>query len=199
MLALIPDGAGAWYEPLLDERLSFDDVFSRSALSLRREGFDDLWAVEELVQHPDDPLRPVDDVKLCFVGDRFVCGFVRTHRPRAFRWFDHNLDDIDPGVHSAQMSADVALPANLEELIGAARRISAGIPLPIFRVDLYASADGPVIGELTPLPGWYAMLTDEWDRLLGELVEAEESRLCRSGMRWASLATGPVARAAAAS
>lgn len=66
---------------------------------------------------------------------------------------------IDPGL---------PLPVHGDEMLAAARRVLAAVGVPFLRIDVYDTADGPVFGEITPVPTWaHIRHTPEWDQRMG--------------------------------
>lgn len=52
----------------------------------------------------------------------------------------------------------------------AASKVARHVPTPFVRVDLYEAQDGPVFGEITPIPaGGTSQFVPEWDERLGRL------------------------------
>ena len=66
-------------------------------------------------------------------------------------------------------------------------RLSEAVPLPFVRVDLLETDRGPVVGELTPYPGWAHRIGTELDRELGERYEASERVMLRAAFDWRRL------------
>ncbi len=137
--------------------------------------------VEELVEDPRRPGRgPIDwkfttffgrvglaEAKISSAGGAVWCGFDEYWRTVGRRYAGNRLnidESIPPPVHA-------------DELMDLAKRISASIPRPFVRVDLYDSAEGPVFGEITPEPGGPPHFRRDIDHRLGELWEEAEGRL----------------------
>lgn len=68
-------------------------------------------------------------------------------------------------------------PPDLEALCAIARTMSRAVSLPFVRVDLYSTATGPVLGELTLAPGGKQLYRREHDRRLGQLWEDAATRM----------------------
>jgi hypothetical protein len=99
-------------------------------------------------------------------------------RPTAgFRFFDEDLRDAGRAFKDHRMDPTIAPPRSGEQLLALARRISAAVPRPFLRVDLYDGPDGPVFGEVTPQPGWDFAVRRDVDRWMGGLWEDAEARL----------------------
>lgn len=88
-------------------------------------------------------------------------------------------DGLDLGAVQRGRSYDTSLevPEQLPLMTQIASALSLALPVPVVRVDLYASGGGVVLGELTPLPGDSATFTREWDEDLGDRYDRAEARL----------------------
>ncbi|WP_298992206.1 ATP-grasp fold amidoligase family protein [uncultured Pseudokineococcus sp.] len=165
----------------LDQQLTEQDVTENlRALSATGRISSDLL-VEEMVV---DPRRahegPVDWKFSTFFGE---VGLVEAKvsvaggKPR-WKLFDENWDDLGDGWVDHHVLADgLQPPVHAAELMETARRISASVPRPFLRVDLYDSVDGPVFGEITPAPGGPRGFRRDIDHKLGRLWEEADARL----------------------
>jgi hypothetical protein len=184
VVALVPLGGHRWFEQITATELTFAELTARLDAEREKAGFADRWIGEELLRAADGSDRPVDDVKISMFGDYMACSFVRSTRPRGFQWFDDVWEKVNVGIHTEKLDPTLNAPENAEQLLGIARAIGAALPLPYIRVDLYPTDRGPVVGELTPLPGWYFNFNDEWDERMGRLYEERERYLFSRGMDW---------------
>lgn len=75
--------------------------------------------------------------------------------------------------------ADIMPPVLLPELVEVAKRLSRLVGVPFIRVDLYQTPRGPVLGELTLLPGGHHEYTPKHDRRMGKKWTAGRARLER--------------------
>lgn len=167
----VPTTVGAVVEDLA--RLAADGKISSDLL------------VEELVLDPQRPHGgPVDWKFSTFFGrvgvvEAKVAG--PDGEPR-WRLYDAGWQDLGNGWLDAHVLADgLQPPAHPDELLEMARRISASVPRPFVRIDLYDSEDGPVFGEITPEPGGPEGFRPDVDEMLGRLWEEAEARLMVRG------------------
>ncbi|MEY8837654.1 ATP-grasp fold amidoligase family protein, partial [Cribrihabitans sp. XS_ASV171] len=63
------------------------------------------------------------------------------------------------------------LPQNPQAMMEMARAISAALPLPFCRIDLFEFDEGLTVGELTPEPGGYQNFSPAADLYLGAFFE----------------------------
>lgn len=156
--------------------------------------------VEELVQDPRRPgLGPVDWKFSTFFG-RVGLIEAKATRPGGdpvWKLFDDRWADLGrgygriPGIRSPPPNLDSSIqaPVHAGALMSVAQRISAAVPRPFVRVDLYDSVAGPVFGELTPEPGGPVHgFRADIDRFLGHCWEEAEARLMVRGIRAGILA-----------
>jgi hypothetical protein len=72
---------------------------------------------------------------------------------------------------------DIKVPSGLREMVAMARRISLALPMPLCRVDLYETASGPVLGEITRTPGAPHLYRPDHDEYMGREWRKAEARL----------------------
>lgn len=139
--------------------------------------------IEELVSDPRFPgLPPVDYKVYAFYG---TVGIIKvkahsiTEAGRVSRWrqFDGEWRDVGNAFHHYGTDASIPPPIHRDEVLQMASRVSAAVPRAFLRVDLFDTADGPVFGEVTPMPGDESIVTPKIDRMLGEMWEDAEARL----------------------
>lgn len=185
---LIPRSGGGW-DDILRKRVfrTFEELIDYLHAPLgKRTIRRDRWIVEELLLPPDGAHRPVDDIKLYTFRGAVACTLVisKHGERKRYRWFDDNWQPIDVGKHSDNIDPAIEPPSSASEITELARRLSERLPLPFVRVDCYDTQRGPVVGELTPLPGSSDRFSSEWDEKLGTMYEDSESALLRSVCRW---------------
>ncbi|MCK0111274.1 hypothetical protein MWU75_03860 [Ornithinimicrobium sp. F0845] len=95
----------------------------------------------------------------------------------SFRFLDAEGADLGQVRQKHQYDPDIAVPKDLAHMVDVARVLSAAVPVPFVRADLYQVPDGVMLGEITPLPGGSEGFTREYDRLLGRLYDEAEGRL----------------------
>lgn len=71
------------------------------------------------------------------------------------------------------MSKEINLPVNLQEMIGFAEKLAASVNRAFLRVDLYNTGSRIYFGELTyyPAGGYGKFIPEEWDMTLGNWIE----------------------------
>jgi hypothetical protein len=72
---------------------------------------------------------------------------------------------------------DIKVPTTLREMVEMARKISLALPMPLCRVDLYETASGPVLGEITRTPGAPHLYRPDHDEYMGRKWHKAEARL----------------------
>ncbi|MEJ5866173.1 ATP-grasp fold amidoligase family protein [Pseudokineococcus sp. 5B2Z-1] len=153
--------------------------------------------VEELVLDPLFPgAAPADWKFTTFFGDvGLIEGKVGTSGGPRWRAFDDAWRPVGPGyAFNRSWDESIRPPLHADDLLTLARRISAAVPRPFVRVDLYDSLEGPVFGEITPEPGGPGAYRPDLDRRLGEAWEAAEGRLLARAARagWLDPADHPL-------
>ena len=112
---------------------------------------------------------------------KFFCfgGKVKCFKVDYDRFIDHHANYYTPQgemlpfgevVLKTDFSHHEVMPANLDEMIKIAERLSDG--LKFVRVDLYNISDRIYFGEITfyPAAGFGAFSPEEWDNRLGDLM-----------------------------
>lgn len=180
---LVPHGEG-YRELLTGSSTTWEQVIA-SALAAKhtprnqaliRRGHPDAtrppWLLEELILQND---HAAYDWKLFTFGQEpaVVLQMLRHPGGTNIKWWDAT-DWSDVGnIHPTRgWTVDPTLPppASPERLLDAARKVAQHVPTPFVRVDLYEAQDGPVFGEITPIPtGGSSVFTPEWDERLGQL------------------------------
>lgn len=164
--------------------------------------YDDLskanFHAEELLKDHDGA-TPIPDVRCyCFNG---VIGMIviekhDTPSTRELMYFDENFlpfidvearySIIDSAKHMDSMP-EATVPKNWESLKLTAERVSAAVPSPFVRVDLYDTPNGVYLGELTFYPGPYyynnrLLMSHAESTRLGRLWLEAEERLVKAGV-----------------
>jgi len=137
--------------------------------------------VEEMVLDPANPDGPPVDWKVVTFFGRIGLIFGKRAQPGArakTRWFDEDWNDVGRAAHGpAWRDPSIRPPKHAEEMLQLASRISACVPTPHLRVDLYEDATGPVFGEITPQPGGPVAYRRDVDVRLGAMWEEAQGRL----------------------
>lgn len=137
------------------------------------------YFAEELYGGGEDDVLPMDVRVFTFYGEVGLVNVRKSsdHGNSAGVSVSRFLEDGTPGPVHPLHDDSITPPANLEELVAVAKRLSLAIPRPFVRVDLY-DIDGDVaFGELTRRPGGSQDLGTATDRRLGELWEKAQARL----------------------
>lgn len=146
---------------------------------------------EEFLESPSGWKIP-EDVKLyCAYGEVLQVYVMRSstdsnmdRKTFSSRFFDASgapLDEIRAGL---KYDHSIEPPQHFPELVSAAQHLSRAVGVPFMRVDMYSTAAGPVLGELTSVPsGGVQSYTPEHDRVMGEAWVAAQARLERDLMK----------------
>jgi hypothetical protein len=185
VVPLVPEGRGRWRDLAHDVLLDFDDVRATLAREVVAHGVPDLWVAEELLVAPGGGL-PNDVKYLTFRGELAV-QFIRTNFPKRFQWFDEHWAHIESGLAEHTPDPSITPPGDVALYTEIAQGVSRVIPLPFVRVDLLETDRGPVVGELTPYPGWAHRLDPELDARLGARYESAEKAMLSAAFDWRSL------------
>jgi hypothetical protein len=167
VVLLRADGDG--YENLLDgSHISREDLVERCMIVARRY-FDDPdsadFIAEELLRDHEGQTPPRDVRFYTFQGE---IGMVLMEEhlagPAAAMYFDGDFlpfADLDkrygvaPGAESLESIVPAKTPENWRDLLAVARRVSIAVPTAFCRVDLYDTAKGVYLGEITFYPGTF--------------------------------------------
>lgn len=140
---------------------------------------------EQFLQSPSGWTIP-EDVKLyCAYGEVLQVYVMRSsadsnmdRKTFSSRFFDASgapLDEIRTGLN---YDHSIDAPEHFAELVEAARHLSRAVGLPFMRVDMYSTATGPVLGELTSIPsGGVQNYTPEHDKAMGQAWVEAQARL----------------------
>ncbi len=188
--------SGAGVLPLIREDGHYQDLLGHNSVltgdeivALLRTRIDEGRAsasllIEELLHSPyaDDRIVPLDVKIYSFYGTvgmimvRDANGSRDHHEVRA-RYFDPSGEDLRDVMSHVGIDPSLPGPLHLHELVDAAERLSAALPVPFVRLDFYEKNDGIVFGEITPSPGGSQLPRADMDRKLGELWEDAEARI----------------------
>ena len=117
------------------------------------------FVAEEVVEDIDGAVIPIDYKFLMFYDVVGLCIAVdRNVSPPCLHYWSEDFLQLPPGAvfHPRPdkfSQGDREAPAFLSELVEFAASISTSLPIPMCRVDLYMTPKGPVLGEITLLPG----------------------------------------------
>lgn len=132
----------------------------------------DLWISEEFLQGDDG--QPANDLKFyTFYGKVAFALEVKRH-PEVKYCFHKDGEILNTGKY--QDLAFVGDPIE-ESWVEYIKDITARIPLPFIRVDMYRTVKGMYFGEFTTVPGGYQNFNLKFDRLLGEYYNSARARI----------------------
>jgi len=158
-----------WTLPALQERL---------AAPMAKYGFPDLWQIEELVEARKGLPVPDDYKAYAFGGHiALVLQVRRTGGNLRYKFYDGGWSTVRTGKYPDSTDDTLPHPADAKALKACARAVSAALPVPFVRVDMFETTRGPVVGELTPEPGGYHLFDADVDRFLGVFFDAGAARL----------------------
>jgi hypothetical protein len=156
-------------------RAGQQELFDASTKAVKR------LMVEELVRESDGRPIPRDFKAYCFQGevafilelDRFDGAF----EPLPAGWIHTNERYLQAKEHER--------PTDWTAMLNLARRASVAVPAPFVSIDMFASHRGPLIGEVTLVPGGfyfgeYFTPCPEADAAAGAMWERACERLGRS-------------------
>lgn len=160
------------------------------------------WIVEERISDGDAREIPLDFKAYAFRGHvELFLVIDRSTSPTSVAWFDCDLSpvntrDISLNPKYVQKLDGVTLDS-YPELVDLASKVSATVNTPFSRIDLYNSAQGPVLGEVTLTPGglYYGdhyRMSKALDQLMGSRWLLSELELAESRDVVSRLAYGSV-------
>lgn len=181
---LLERQGSSWRDVLLGEQVTTAALVERLVGLADKGVVSRPTVVEEMVDDPQRPSQtPVDWKFYTFFG---TVGLVLGRAPLVdgrgrlrpgWRVFDPQFRDLGQVYSGHLRDATVAPPAHADELSALARRLSASVPRPFLRIDLYDDRSGALFGEVTPHPGGAQRFRRDVDRRLGEHWEAAEARI----------------------
>jgi hypothetical protein len=145
------------------------------------------FGAEEFLDEDGTGTRPPMDVKVyAFYGEAVIAALRRSDRhgdTSASRWrvVDRQGRDVVEEYAGHGIDPTLDVPAELDELLDVAERMTVAIRAPFSRVDMYIVGGRIVFGEVTPRPGadqWHSM-PPELDARLGDAWERATVRLAR--------------------
>lgn len=194
VLPLVREGAQIFFHTVERRSLSVDDiiynairVYRKEKIGLQKDGskgeLHGQWLLEDLLERPDGLSNPIDDFKFYgFYGD-ISCIL---HKRNVFsdgswkslvQWYDSDWNVIDTGKYGKRIDRSLRPPESRCQLSQLARKISLLIPLPFCRIDLYDTSMGPMLGELTTVPGDPDKFSSRMDGVLASSWASASKRL----------------------
>lgn len=132
------------------------------------------WLIEDLIERPDMLSLPIDDFKFyAFYGEISLIlhkrnFFLDGKWTSQFQWYDGDWKVINTGKYCSRIDYSLSAPPHKSRLTNMAKKISLKLPIPFCRIDLFDSKDGPILGELTTVPGDPDKFNGETDELLAD-------------------------------
>ena len=138
---------------------------------------------EERLTDGDGVLDVATDFKFWVFGDEILYIFMKEegkHEKLRFCSYDGNFSPLPPEndltspLPGSEYIAPMELsPAEKKEMSNLALHVAKLVGSTFVRVDLYHTADGPKLGEITPVPaspfnGKYFRFTPQFERVIGE-------------------------------
>lgn len=184
---------GIYFDSMKKKEVSFEDICNVQMELESRAKFIDSYRllVEEWVRGEG---QGVDDIPMDFkfycYGDKIslISVFDRNVRPVSISWFfDENFENVNSegkvgSDWKALQKGRIFVPDCYKNLVIAAKNLAENLDTPFVSVDLYASIDGPVFGELTLTPGgpYYGEMykfSDKFDFYNGALWQSRKLEL----------------------
>jgi len=191
------------YDSMSKKMFSAEGVIEfQRGLSKRFPVSGNKWIIEERISDGDGRDIPLDFKAYSFRGHvELFLVIDRSTSPMSVAWFDCDLLPIN----SRDISLNPKYVQKLEglvldsypELVQLASKVSAAVNTPFSRIDLYNSARGPLLGEVTLTPGglYYGdhyRMSSAMDQLMGSRWLLSELELAESRDVLARLAYGSV-------
>lgn len=142
---------------------------------MQRYMFPNKWQIEELVTAPAGGV-PDDFKAYGFAGHvALILQVRRTDGGNRYKFYDANWTPVTTGKYAETTDMDLPPPRDPDAMMAYAQKVSAALPLPFVRVDMFETARGPVVGELTPEPGGFHLFAPDVNRYLGVFYETGEA------------------------
>lgn len=156
--------------------LTLVEILDALYRDMREHQFPNHWQLEELLLPPSGLLRPVDDFKFYAFRGRvgLILQVARAVEGARYRWYDRDWQPVVTGKYDDALDPTLLPPHDPDAMLALAERVSAALPAPFCRIDLYEARQGLVLGELTPEPGTYHAFGEQADRYLGAMFEVAQ-------------------------
>jgi len=151
---------------------------------MQRFMFPNRWQVEELLTPPGHDDRVPDDFKAYSFGGAvpLILQVRRTGAGNRYKFYDADWQPVETGKYPEATDMDLPPPQDPQALMALAQAISADLPIPFCRIDLFETDRGPVVGELTPEPGGYQNFDSACDAYLGLWHDYAQAWLSAQGL-----------------
>jgi len=173
---------GGWQVASHEDVISSDEIVAQLRELEGQNLITGPFGVEEFLEGDDGPGSLPTDIKaFAFYGEVPALLLVRRRelgngRASRYRYIDPTGQDLDGLVEGKPTDFTIRPPANLEDVVEAARRLSLGFRVPFSRIDMYSVGGRVVFGEITPRPGGQEWFGTELDTRLGEIWESAQVR-----------------------
>ncbi len=179
---------GLFTESLKNNQLTLSEIKEiQGTLFAKNSHKSNQLIVEQVIQDCDGLEVPRDFKAYAFRGE--IAAFVvidRNHKPaRIGRYNEHFRLLSKSSLVQANPSTPPQLPDSqiLEALTCLARKTSLVVPAPFSRIDMYATPSGPMVGEITLVPGGYfpknnrLRLSDDFQATMGAMWSRAQSNM----------------------
>ena len=178
-----------FYDNIRDRNFTHEELFREYNSELKR--FDSISKpvmIEErmLDQNPEYKI-PRDCKFYCFNGRVAAIMLKNVNGGRnpkdwSYRYFNRDWEDIGEVYQGVSYDHSLPIPEHAEQMVEVVEKLSAWIPIPFVRIDMYSTTEGPVFGEFTFHPGTYRRYDAEFNHLLGEYYAQAEQAIQESGI-----------------
>lgn len=159
------------FKQVVDEQTSvFEDTHSQ----------DNRLIVERKVSDADGYDIPRDFKAYAFRGEIALMLIIdRNTKPATVSFFDSDFQPLTDGSVTSNPNyvSEVfsVTPDSAESILDLARKTSLAVPSPFARIDMYSTANGPMVGEVTLTPGGF---------YYGQHYELSSQQQMRLGLMW---------------
>lgn len=153
-----------FHDHLRDRDLTIDEILAeQAAIAAKHPNSKHRWIVEEKVEDANGHPVPDDFKFYTFAGKVGMVHQTIRNKPRnQHAFFDAGFQPLaDPDGDLIWTNDNLVerverpAPDNWAEMLDMARKISAAVPSPFARIDMYNTPTGPVFGEFTLVPGTF--------------------------------------------
>lgn len=174
--------AGGWQVVSHEDVVSSDEIVAKLLELQEQKRITGPFGAEEFLAGDDGPGSLPTDIKAyAFYGEVPALMLCRRRehgntRGSTYRYIDPTGQDLAGIAEGSPTDFTIEPPANLDDVIETARRLSLGFRVSFSRIDLYSVGSRVVFGEITPRPGGQDWFGTELDTRLGEIWESAQVR-----------------------
>lgn len=182
VLPLRRTGPDAWTTVDGDRTLSADGVREHFVSRVERRSISGPFFAEEFLEQPGGGPIP-DDIKVYATYGQVQQVLLRrvdrhgdlgqTRR----RYLGADGTDLGDVAVGEKLDHTIPVPSSLPQVVQLVEHLSRAVGVPFVRVDLYETARGLVVGELTRSPGGKQQMRDDHDQAMGLAWERAAYRL----------------------